>query len=177
MIRALERGLIVVLVLALSGFIYYSCGRPTRTAKAEFINAEGQMIGHADLTEESKGVKIAFHLSGLPTGVHGVHVHEYGRAEPPDFMTAGGHFNPLLKEHGHHNPAGAHAGDLPNVTVGKDGHLEKEVFAHGVTLKRGKMSLLRWWGTSIVIHADPDDGKTNPSGKSGARIACGVISR
>ena len=169
--------IVLGIVVLLSG-LYFACDKSPRTAKAEFINAEGQIVGHADLIEETEGVKISFHLTDLPPGKHGLHIHEVGRAEPPDFKSAGGHFNPEGKQHGHMNPTGFHAGDLPNIEVGKDGKLDVEILAKGVTLRRrSRFALLRWGGTSIVIHADVDDEKTDPSGNSGPRIACGVITR
>ena len=106
-----------------------------------------------------------------------MHVHAAGKCEAPDFKTAGGHFNPAAKKHGLHNPEGAHAGDMANLTVGEDGKGSATVTAKGATLAEGQGSLFGPDGTSIVIHEGPDDEKTNPAGNSGARIACGVIEK
>lgn len=141
------------------------------------INQDSEMVGQAFLTETKKGVNIALEAAGLPPGIHGFHIHEKGVCEPENkFETAGGHFNPFNKEHGTLNPKGPHAGDLPNIIVQNDGTVVDVIDADLVTLKKGEPnSLLKRGGTSLVIHADPDDYKTNPAGNAGERIACGEI--
>lgn len=148
-----------------------------QTAKAELINSKGEKIGTATFTQEAEGVKISLEVSHLPPGTHGFHIHAVGKCEPPDFKSAGAHFNPTGKKHGLQNPEGPHAGDLPNLTVGPDGTAKVEVVAKQVTLGEGKNSLLQPDGTALVIHANPDDEKTDPAGNAGDRIACGVISK
>ena len=147
------------------------------SAVATLKNAGGIEIGHATFTSAKGGVKIEVTVAGLPPGKHGIHVHAAGKCDPPEFKSAGGHFNPAEKQHGLHNPKGAHAGDLPNLSVGKDGNGKGTFTAKGATLGEGKGSLFGPDGTALVIHADPDDEKTDPTGNSGARIACGVIER
>ena len=146
-----------------------------QSARAMLRDARGTVVGSATLNEVRGGVKIAAQVSGLKPGEHGFHIHAVGLCESPAFTTAGAHFNPYGKEHGHKNPKGAHAGDLPNLTVRADGTGSIDVTAAGVTLTAGRASLLQPGGTSLVIHADPDDEKTDPAGNSGTRIACGVI--
>jgi Cu-Zn family superoxide dismutase len=102
-------------------------------------------------------------------------LHAVGRCDPP-FDSAGSHFNPVVKVHGYLNEGGPHAGDLPNVHVPESGILEFEILAANVTLRAGKSNpLLDQDGAALVIHAGPDDYKTDPSGASGSRLACGVI--
>lgn len=144
-------------------------------ARAELLDAQGKKVGTARLIEQKEGVQVQIEVSGLPPGSHGFHIHETGTCTPPDFKSAGGHFNPLKKQHGHENPAGKHTGDLSNLEVKKDGTARATVKAAGATLGKGSGSLLKPGGTAIVVHADPDDYKTDPTGNSGARIACGVI--
>lgn len=140
------------------------------------INGKGQEIGQALLSQAKDGVRIQLEAGQLPQGEHGFHVHQIGVCEPPDFKTAGNHFNPNMKHHGFENPEGPHAGDLPNLTVGADGKVKADVTAKLLTLEKGKPnSLLKSEGTALVIHEKADDYKTDPSGNSGARIACGVI--
>lgn len=161
-----------LLVLGLAG-----CGGSQATVK--FINTNGERIGTATLTEvRGQGVKIYLILHHLPPGTHAFHIHEKGVCNPPDFASAGPHFNPYGKQHGVKNPNGAHAGDLPNLVVGPDGSLKTEILAVGVTLRPGVNSLRHpgWGGTAWVIHANPDDDMTDPAGNAGARIGCGVIS-
>ncbi len=146
-------------------------------AKAELKDAKGQPVGEATLTQTPQGVRIAFNLKDLPPGEHGLHIHEAGKCEAPDFKTAGAHFNPSGKHHGSMNPQGEHAGDLGNLTVNRSGTARTVVVAKAVTLEPGDNSLLKEGGTSLVIHADKDDLKTDPAGNAGARIACGVIQK
>jgi Cu-Zn family superoxide dismutase len=147
------------------------------SAVATLKNAEGKEVGKATLTSAKDGVKVEVKAAGLPPGQHGIHVHAAAKCDPPDFKSAGAHFNPGEKQHGLHNPQGAHAGDLPNLSVGKDGKAKGSFTAKGATLGEGKGSLFGPDGTALVIHADPDDEKSDPAGNSGARIACGVIEK
>lgn len=139
-------------------------------------DAEGQTTGTAELEETDEGVKVHLKAEGLPAGSHGFHFHEAGVCEAPDFKTAGDHFNPDGKQHGLESEEGPHAGDLPNLEVGEDGKVDDEFTANNVTLETDQSnSLLQDSGTALVIHALKDDGRTQPSGNSGDRIACGII--
>ena len=165
--------------LLIGGFLLWgtvSCGESlAQTAKAELRNVEGEIVGSASLVEAEGGVKITLEVSKLPPGLHAFHVHGFGKCEPPDFASAGPHFNPHGRKHGQKNPEGAHAGDLPTLEVGPDGTGQFEILATEVTLGEGPHSLFQPDGTAIMIHASPDDDVTDPAGNAGARVACGVI--
>jgi superoxide dismutase, Cu-Zn family len=147
-------------------------------ALARLVDDKGQAVGSAVFSQErGGGVRILVEVVGLAPGDHAVHIHEVGRCEPPAFESAGAHFNPTKAEHGTSNPRGPHAGDLPDVTVNTEGKGHMEVTAKLVTLnKKVPASLLDADGSAIVIHERADDKRTDPSGNSGTRIACGVIS-
>lgn len=150
------------------------------TAKAEVKDKDGVTVATATFSETAagSGVSIALSVTKLPAGQHGWHLHTTGMCTPPDFASAGGHFNPDGRQHGAQNPQGPHAGDLGNVTVAADGTAKLSFVAKAVTLETGKpTSLFKDGGTALVIHANPDDEKTDPSGNSGGRVACGVIQK
>ena len=168
----MKRSLLLVLTL-----LGPSAALAAPTGTAELKDAAGRPVGTATFFTTEGGVKVKVQVTGLKPGAHGFHVHAAGLCEGPDFKTAGGHFNPAGKQHGLSNPKGHHGGDMPNLEVGADGRGEASAVLAGVTLGQGKGSLFQPAGTSVVIHADPDDGKTDPAGNSGARIACGVIRR
>ena len=144
---------------------------PAGGAPMALVNSAGQSIGTVRAWQTAGGVSFRIGASGLPHGIHGLHVHAVGRCDPPDFASAGGHWNPAGKKHGMNNPAGPHAGDLPNVEVAANGVLTATVTLAGATMA----SLLDADGAALVLHAGPDDYMTDPSGNSGARIACAVI--
>ena len=135
------------------------------------INASGQTIGSVRAWQTPGGVSFRVNATGLPHGVHGIHVHPIGRCDPPDFSTAGTHWNPTGKQHGLNNPQGPHAGDMPNVTVAANGVLSETVVLSNATMAQ----LLDQDGSSIMIHANADDYVSQPAGNSGAKIACAVI--
>jgi Cu-Zn family superoxide dismutase len=147
------------------------------SVRADLVDSNGRNVGEAIFTESSGVVSVAVRVEGLPPGRHGIHVHEAGLCDPPGFKSAGGHFNPMGKKHGLENPAGSHAGDLPNLVVDDMGKGRLEAALHDATLKAdAPNSLLGPRGSAVVIHTGPDDEKTDPAGASGERIACGVIS-
>ncbi|MFN4218006.1 MAG: superoxide dismutase family protein [Candidatus Bipolaricaulia bacterium] len=144
-------------------------------AAAPLRDAEGKVLGVALLVQEAQGVRISLTVKGLSPGEHGIHIHSVGKCEPPDFLSAGPHFNPTNKQHGLNNPAGPHAGDLPNLVVGEDGSAVYEHVTDRVTLTPGELSLFDEDSSALIIHAGPDDQITDPAGNSGARVLCGVI--
>ncbi len=142
----------------------------------ELNSAEDEKMGSAVLEQVDGGVEISLKVEGMEPGKHGVHFHETGACEAPDFESAGAHFNPDDSEHGMENENGPHAGDLPNVEVAEDGTGELEFTAEHVSLLADeKNSLMDEDGSALVIHEGEDDGKTDPSGESGNRIACGAL--
>ena len=146
-------------------------------AMAELQNITGTVVGSAHFTETTEGLQISIVISGFQdatAGEHGIHFHQVGRCTP-DFAVAGGHFNPTKAKHGLDNPAGPHAGDLPNVEIDEEGNASYEALTNFVTLGTGENALLPADGSAIVIHAKPDDQATDPAGLSGGRIACGVL--
>ena len=110
----------------------------------------------------------------MSQGTHGLHLHMVGRCDPPGFETAGGHLNPGMRQHGTENPAGAHFGDLPNLIVGGAGAATVTAALQG-TRAEVLAQIFDADGTAVVVHAGPDDYRTDPSGNSGSRIACGVL--
>ena len=135
------------------------------------INTSGQQIGTVRAWQTAGGVSFHIEAAGLPHGVHGIHVHPIGRCDPPDFASAGTHWNPTNRQHGLNNPQGPHAGDMPNVTVAANG-----VLSETVVLPHASMAqLVDQDGSSIMIHANADDYVSQPSGNSGPKIACAVI--
>lgn len=144
--------------------------------QVKLIDAKGAQVGMATLTQQKEGVRVQVEASALAPGKHGLHFHETGKCVAPDFKSAGAHFNPDQKQHGFDNPKGFHNGDLPNLEAGADGKGTADYIAQRVTLEKGKPnSLLKDGGTALVIHEKADDYKTDPSGNSGDRIACGVV--
>jgi superoxide dismutase, Cu-Zn family len=164
--------------LAAAGLVAAGCAalQPgLTTASARLTNAQGEVVGSATLAQVSGGVRILLTARGLPAGDKGVHIHAVGTCEPPAFASAGGHVNPDGRQYGLLNPRGPHAGDLPNLRIEADGAGRLESLNDRITLGAGPTSLFDGDGSALVIHEAADDQRTDPSGNSGGRLACGVI--
>ena len=169
---------VVAVLIVLSLALGAHAGNPTATA--EFINQKGQTIGSAHLEQGPNGTLIRLSLDGLAdkAGFHGIHIHQHGDCSDPDqgFMASGGHHNPDGMHHGLMHPEGPDAGDFPNIYVHEDGMVRAELFTNHATLDGAVGArMLDETGAALVIHAHPDDHFTQPIGKAGPRIACGVI--
>jgi superoxide dismutase, Cu-Zn family len=153
--------------------------RPSRpvSATATLFSNQGRQVGGASLSERNGNLYLALYVSGLTPGDHGIHFHTVGLCSSPDFASAGGHWNPQGKQHGLENPQGYHGGDIPNLHVGANGRAKIHLTLATGPLTNGSHALLDSDGGSIVIHENPDDMRTDPSGNSGKRLVCGVWKR
>lgn len=183
----MKRRISILLIMSVL-FIMVGCGQKrnqvpvsgnqVESIVASIVNVEGSEIGEVKFTEGEKGVTIDILAEGLPPGKHGTHIHEKGECTPPDFESAGAHFNPTNKEHGFENPKGFHLGDLPNIEVDPEGKVNVTLTIDDFTLQPNvKNTLLDKDGSALLIHEKEDDYKTDPSGNSGARIACAAIGK
>jgi Cu-Zn family superoxide dismutase len=145
-------------------------------ANAVLKDKDGKEVGTVELTGTPSGVLMRLDLTAVPPGEHALHLHTVGKCEPPDFKSAGGHFNPDETKHGLLSDEGPHAGDLPNIYVPESGKITIEVLAPLVSLS-GERALLDDDGTAIVIHDGADDALTDPAGNAGDRIVCGVVTQ
>lgn len=177
--------ILVLIVLPACGYRFAQTSAPSDgyfestssvRANATMKDAQDKTVGLATFRETRLGVLVEVSVRDLPPGQHGIHVHAVSKCDKPDFTTAGAHFNPYSAQHGTNNPQGPHAGDLPNLVVGQDGVGKLSYVDPFLSLAPGAPNSLLG-GTALVIHKDPDDEKTDPSGNSGPRIACGTIAR
>jgi Cu-Zn family superoxide dismutase len=172
---------LIALVVALAGCAHPGAGKRVASAYTTFATAGGGQAGTAELWQDANNVvHVDLVLTGMAPGAHGIHFHAVGSCESSSagaFTAAGAHFNPLGRQHGLSNSAGPHAGDAPNFTVGADGAAQLSFTTDRVSLTEGSTSLFDADGSALVIHAAADDQVSQPSGNSGARIACGVIRR
>jgi Cu-Zn family superoxide dismutase len=142
-------------------------------ATAQLAPTQGNTArGTVTFTQTGERVRVVANLSGLAPGPHGFHVHEKGDCSAPDATSAGGHFNPLAKPHGHYETGERHAGDMPAIVADAAGNATLSVTLDTIKVGSGSTDVV---GKSVVVHKDPDDYRTQPTGNSGARVACGVI--
>lgn len=169
--------LLAFFLLLPAGAIAAQPAAPPGQAGTSVRNARGQVVGDARAWREGAIVRLRLTVRGLTPGTHGVHLHETGRCDAPAFTSAGAHWNPTGRQHGSQSPQGQHLGDLPNVTIGDGRRGQIEFRVPNASLEGGANPLLDADGAAAVIHAGPDDYRTDPSGNSGGRIACGVLGR
>ena len=165
---------LALLPLALAGCSTVGDLTDRRIGSAVISLPNGQPAGTAQFAVVGNTATVAVALLGIAPGTHGIHLHTTGACSAPDFTSAGGHLNPLGRNHGSASPGGKHEGDLPNIVVGSGGRGTLTADLMG-TPDQVRAWLFDGDRTAIVVHADPDDYVTDPSGNSGTRIACGVV--
>ena len=165
---------LVGMVVALTTACTHTPADSPIIAKAELSNAQGQPSGSVVIRSGTGRPAMLVNATGLAAGVYGMHFHQTGKCETPGFTTAGGHWNPVGRQHGLSNANGAHAGDLPNLEINSNDKAAITV-PLDPSLFNGAQSLFDSDGAAIIIHARADDNMTDPSGNSGDRILCGVL--
>lgn len=146
------------------------------TTSASMVNSDSEEVGTAVFEENANGVTIDLNLEEIPAGEYGMHIHEVGSATPPTFEDAGDHFNPTDVEHGTNSETGPHVGDMPNLEVPENGMVGEMVELPNTSLQAdGENTLNSEEGTSLIIHTEPDDYESQPSGDAGDRMIGGVI--
>ena len=144
---------------------------PTKAVATLTPGKDSKVAGEVTFTKAETGVKISGKVTGLPAGSHGFHIHEFGDCSAADFSSAGGHFNPAEKKHGSPKDAEHHEGDLGNIEADASGSATIEAVDPSLSFE-GANSIL---GRGVIVHANTDDFKTQPTGNAGGRVACGVI--
>ncbi|HEX6374597.1 MAG TPA: superoxide dismutase family protein [Allosphingosinicella sp.] len=143
---------------------------------ADLRDAQGRTRARATVEQSGDSLRVRVEAVAMSAGAYGLHLHNVGRCDPPAFTSAGPHWNPTGQMHGKDNPKGMHKGDLPNLLVGTDGRGSFEYTIPNASLSgMSPTKLIDENGAAVVIHAKPDDFRTDPSGNSGGRIACGVL--
>ncbi|NNC48396.1 MAG: superoxide dismutase family protein [Sphingomonas sp.] len=148
---------------------------PADEGEVALMSPSGEQVGSVAYLQEPSGMQLRISVEGLAPGVHAVHLHTTGSCKAPDFSSAGGHWNPMGKEHGRDNPDGAHLGDLANMNVGDDGTGAATYIVAGVTYAGVEPAFSDGDGTALVIHEAADDYVTDPTGDAGGRAACAVL--
>ena len=151
-------------------------GQNNATARADIHDADGRSLGVLTLTQTPHGVLVVGDLTGLPAGIHALHVHESGRCEAP-FTSAGGHLNLAPHTHGVKSAQGPHNGDLANFNAPASGPAHIEQISRDLTMATGPVGMFDADGASLVVHQGADDYSSDPAGNAGPRIACGPITR
>jgi len=146
-------------------------GEPAVTASVRPASGS-RTSGTVKFTQAASRVRVDAQFSSLTPGLHGFHIHEKGDCSAPDAMSAGGHFNPYGKKHGAPDAPDSHSGDLGNLTADASGKATLTLWLDGISVSTGKDGVI---GRAVIVHAGPDDLKTDPTGNSGGRVACGVI--
>jgi len=158
------------LIAGCSGEAYQTI--PKEDAVAVLMPTAGNTVsGSVIFAQSGQAMRVIAEVSNLSPGSHGFHIHEFGDCRASDGSSAGGHFNPDKSSHGSPNADPRHVGDLGNIVADEAGVGKLDMLVAGPGLK-GSNSII---GRSIIVHADPDDMQTQPTGKAGARLACGVI--
>jgi Cu-Zn family superoxide dismutase len=169
---------ILVLSAAAAVAVVAGCATPPPAPSGMAMlapTAGNTATGHIMFTTVPNGVRVTGDVQGLkPGAVHGFHIHEKGDCGSPDAMSAGGHFNPGGAPHGEHGHAPHHAGDLPSLTADAGGAARIDVVTGAISVGGGPNDIL---GRGLIVHRDPDDYKTQPTGNSGPRLACAVITK
>jgi Cu-Zn family superoxide dismutase len=151
--------------------------KPSAPLKATAVlhpTAGNKVGGTVTFTEVADGVQVHANITGLTAGKHGFHVHEFGDCSAPDASSAGAHFNPTNQPHAGPDDSARHVGDMGNVEANASGKATVDYVDHDMSLTNDQKSVI---GRSVVVHVKADDLKTQPSGDSGARVACGAIGR
>lgn len=145
------------------------------SVSADVREGSGRVRAQATAEQVGDSIRVRVEAMGLAQGAYGAHIHTTGRCDAPGFNAAGPHWNPTGQKHGKDSPQGMHKGDLPNLLVGTDGRGSFEYTVPNASVSRGPNVLMDSDGAAVVIHQQPDDFRTDPSGNSGARIACGAF--